>query len=69
MGPGRLREVIFGGIFGDMFGGILGAQAEKLKIMIIQVFFVCLGPFSVQFIVLCCLPCCVAGGAAHMQKS
>ena len=45
-----------------------GAQAEKLTMRIFRCFYVCLGPFSILFIVLCCLPCCVAGGAAHMQK-
>ena len=34
-----------------------------------NVFYVFLGPFSILFIALCCLPCCVAGGAAHMQTS
>ena len=59
--PERLREVIFGSVLGD--------QAEKVKMIIFKIFNVILDPFSILFIALCCLPCCVAGGAAHMQKS
>ena len=67
--PGGAPGGHFWRYFGVIFGSILGAQAEKVKMIIFQVFFCFLGPVSILCIALCCLPCCVAGGAAHMQKS
>ena len=61
--PERLREVIFADMLGVIVGSIWDAQAEKLKIVIFKCCFCLFGSF------LYCLPCCVAGGAAHMQKS
>ena len=50
--------------------GVLGARSALGGKGGVEKYYgcVCLGPFSTLFIVLCCLPCCVAGGAAHMQK-
>ena len=67
--PGMARGGHFWRYVGVIFGGILGAQAEKLNMSFSNAFYVCLGPLSILFFVLCCLPCCVAGGAVHMQLS
>ena len=68
-GPGEAPGGHFWRYFGVIFGSVLGDQAEKVKMIIFKNFNVILDPFSILFIALCCLPCCVAGGAAHMQKS
>ena len=68
-GPGEAPGGHFWRYFGVIFGSVLGDQAEKVKLIIFKNFNVILDPFSILFIALCCLPCCVAGGAAHMQKS
>ena len=60
--PGRLQEVIFG-LFSDV-------PAEILKMSFCLSFFSHMsGLFSVLLFTLCCLPCSVAGGVVHMQKS
>ena len=68
-GPGEAPGGHFWRYFGVIFGSVLENQAEKVKMIIFKNFNVILDPFSILFIALCCLPCCVAGGAAHMQKS
>ena len=68
-GPGEAPGGHFWRYFGAIFGSVLGDQAEKVKLIIFRNFNVILDPFSILFIALCCLPCCVAGGAAHMQTS
>ena len=67
-GPGEAPGGHFWRYFGVIFGSVLGDQAEKVKMSIFKKFNVILDPFSILFIALCCLPCCVAGGAAHMQN-
>ena len=68
-GPGEAPGGHFWRYFGVIFGSVLGDQAEEVKLIIFQNFNVILDPFSILFIALCCLPCCVAGGTAHIQKT
>ena len=60
--PGRLQENIFR-LFWDV-------PAEILKMSFCLLLFSHMsGLFSVLLFALCCLPCSVAGGVVHMQKS
>ena len=60
--PGRLQEVIFG-LFWDV-------PAEILKMSFCLSFFSHIWSlFSVLLFALCCLPCSLAGGVVHMQKT
>ena len=49
-----------------VFWGLPGREAKTEHFQIFECFF---GPISLLYVVLCCLPCCVAGGTAHIQKT
>ena len=49
-----------------VFWGLPGREAKTEHFQIFECFF---GPISMLYVVLCCLPCCVAGGTAHIQKT